>query len=61
MVATSTASGPGWPDDREEADPGFWHYPGEAAGRMKLPDLDSGGFIPLPPRLGLPREPEPMT
>jgi redox-sensitive bicupin YhaK (pirin superfamily) len=29
-----------------------------AAGRMKLPDLDNGEFIPLPPKL---REPEPMS
>ena len=32
-----------------------------AAGRMKLPDLDDGEFIPLPPRIGRPREPEPMS
>jgi len=32
-----------------------------AAGRMKLPDLDSGEFIPLPPRLGRMVEPEPMS
>ena len=31
------------------------------AGRMKLPDLDSGEFIPLPPRIGVMREPEPMS
>lgn len=30
-----------------------------AAGRMKLPDLDNGEFIPLPPRLGA--APEPMS
>ncbi len=30
-----------------------------AAGRMKLPDLDSGEFIPLPPKLG--EAPEPMS
>ena len=30
-----------------------------AAGRMKLPDLDSGEFIPLPPRPGA--APEPMS
>src|SRR5690606_39168794 len=29
------------------------------AGRMKLPDLDSGEFIPLPPKLG--EAPEPMS
>jgi len=32
-----------------------------SAGRMKLPDLDNGEFIPLPPRLGSLREPEPMS
>ena len=32
-----------------------------AAGRMKLPDLDSGEFIPLPPRTGRLVEPEPMS
>ncbi len=32
-----------------------------AAGRMKLPDLDSGEFIPLPPRIGRMVEPEPMS
>ena len=32
-----------------------------AAGRMKLPDLDSGEFIPLPPWLGRMVEPEPMS
>ena len=32
-----------------------------AAGRMKLPDLDSGEFIPLPPRVGRIIEPEPMS
>ena len=31
------------------------------AGRMKLPDLDNGDFIPLPPRIGRLREPEPMS
>ena len=31
-----------------------------AAGRMKLPDLDNDEFIPLPPRIGELREPEPM-
>ena len=30
-----------------------------AAGRMKLPDLDSEEFIPLPPRIGRIVEPEP--
>ncbi|KRA33086.1 pirin [Rhodanobacter sp. Root627] len=30
-----------------------------AAGRMKLPDLDNGEFIPLPPKLGA--KPEPMS
>jgi redox-sensitive bicupin YhaK (pirin superfamily) len=29
------------------------------AGRMKLPDLDNGEFIPLPPKLGA--KPEPMS
>jgi redox-sensitive bicupin YhaK (pirin superfamily) len=29
------------------------------AGRMKLPDLDNEEFIPLPPRIGKLREPEP--
>ena len=32
-----------------------------AAGRMKLPDLDHDEFIPLPPRMGEAREPEPMS
>ena len=32
-----------------------------SAGRMKLPDLDSEEFIPLPPRIGEMREPEPMS
>ena len=32
-----------------------------AAGRMKLPDLDNGEFIPLPPKIGERREPEPMS
>lgn len=32
-----------------------------SAGRMKLPDLDNGEFIPLPPRIGELREPEPMS
>ncbi|MDY0006260.1 MAG: pirin family protein [Spongiibacteraceae bacterium] len=32
-----------------------------SAGRMKLPDLDNGEFIPLPPRLGQLREPDPMV
>ena len=32
-----------------------------AAGRMKLPDLDNDEFIPLPPKIGEPREPEPMS
>lgn len=31
------------------------------AGRMKLPDLDNGEFIPLPPKIGEVREPEPMS
>ena len=31
------------------------------AGRMKLPDLDHDEFIPLPPRTGELREPEPMS
>src|SRR5690606_9268818 len=31
------------------------------AGRMKLPDLDNHEFIPLPPRIGELREPEPMS
>ena len=31
------------------------------AGRMKLPDLDNEEFIPLPPRIGELREPEPMS
>jgi len=31
------------------------------AGRMKLPDLDNGEFIPLPPTTGPAREPEPMS
>src|SRR5690606_15301177 len=31
------------------------------AGRMKLPDLDNDEFIPLPPKIGVPREPEPMS
>ena len=30
-----------------------------AAGRMKLPDLDNGEFIPLPPKIGA--MPEPMS
>ena len=30
-------------------------------GRMKLPDLDDQEFIPLPPRIGRLREPEPMS
>lgn len=30
-----------------------------AAGRMKLPDLDNGEFIPLPPKIGA--APEPMS
>jgi redox-sensitive bicupin YhaK (pirin superfamily) len=30
-----------------------------AAGRMKLPDMDNGEFIPLPPKLGA--KPEPMS
>lgn len=30
-----------------------------AAGRMKLPDLDNGEFIPLPPKLGA--KPEPIS
>ena len=33
-----------------------WH-----AGRMKLPDLDNEEFIPLPPKIGELREPEPMS
>ena len=32
-----------------------------AAGRMKLPDLDDGEFIPLPPAIAGMREPEPMS
>ncbi|MGY0651997.1 pirin family protein [Luteimonas sp. A537] len=32
-----------------------------AAGRMKLPDLDNGEFIPLPPKVGRMVEPEPMS
>ena len=32
-----------------------------AAGRMKLPDLDDGEFIPLPPKITGMREPEPMS
>ncbi len=32
-----------------------------AAGRMKLPELDSDEFIPLPPRIGKLVEPEPMS
>jgi len=32
-----------------------------AAGRMKLPDLDNDEFIPLPPKIGRLREPEPMS
>lgn len=32
-----------------------------AAGRMKLPDLDNEEFIPLPPKIGRMREPEPMS
>ena len=32
-----------------------------AAGRMKLPDLDDGESIPLPPKIGGAREPEPMS
>jgi redox-sensitive bicupin YhaK (pirin superfamily) len=32
-----------------------------AAGRMKLPDLDDQEFIPLPPKIGEMREPEPMS
>ncbi|HEX7768490.1 MAG TPA: pirin family protein [Dokdonella sp.] len=31
------------------------------AGRMKLPDLDHDEFIPLPPRIGQPTEPEPAS
>jgi redox-sensitive bicupin YhaK (pirin superfamily) len=31
------------------------------AGRMKLPDLDNDEFIPLPPKFGAAREPEPMS
>ena len=31
------------------------------AGRMKLPDLDNEEFIPLPPKIGEAREPEPMS
>lgn len=31
------------------------------AGRMKLPDLDNGEFIPLPPKLGEMFEPEPVS
>ena len=32
-----------------------------AAGRMKLPDLDDGEFIPLPAKIPGMREPEPMS
>ncbi|MGY1409606.1 MULTISPECIES: pirin family protein [unclassified Luteimonas] len=32
-----------------------------AAGRMKLPDLDDGEFIPLPAKIAGMREPEPMS
>ncbi|WP_222564328.1 pirin family protein [Novilysobacter antarcticus] len=32
-----------------------------SAGRMKLPDLDNKEFIPLPPKIGQMREPEPMS
>lgn len=32
-----------------------------SAGRMKLPDLDNEEFIPLPPKIGELREPEPMS
>ncbi|QOW20585.1 pirin family protein [Lysobacter ciconiae] len=32
-----------------------------SAGRMKLPDLDNQEFIPLPPKIGELREPEPMS
>ena len=32
-----------------------------SAGRMKLPDLDNEEFIPLPPKIGEMREPEPMS
>ncbi|MGY0612761.1 pirin family protein [Luteimonas sp. A501] len=32
-----------------------------AAGRMKLPDMDNGEFIPLPPKVGRMVEPEPMS
>ncbi|WP_298580059.1 pirin family protein [uncultured Luteimonas sp.] len=32
-----------------------------AAGRMKLPDLDDGEFIPLPPKIAGMREPEPLS
>lgn len=32
-----------------------------SAGRMKLPDLDNEEFIPLPPKIGGMREPEPMS
>ena len=31
------------------------------SGRMKLPDLDHDEFIPLPPKIGELREPEPMS
>jgi len=31
------------------------------AGRMKLPDLDNDEFIPLPPKIGEARDPEPMS
>ena len=31
------------------------------SGRMKLPDLDHDEFIPLPPRVGELREPEPLS
>lgn len=32
-----------------------------AAGRMKLPDLDNGEFIPLPPAISQAHEPDPMS
>lgn len=32
-----------------------------SAGRMKLPDLDNQEFIPLPPKIGEARDPEPMS
>ena len=45
-------------DDQQFEFPSFEDW---KAGRMKLPDLDNGEFIPLPPRIGELREPEPMS